>query len=78
MTLGAFLVSGQCRDERLNENLFVTIEHARLALEQWHVDDNHARPHSSLGNLTPEAYARKHRVGPTTAPETLTLSVVEI
>jgi putative transposase len=76
----AFIESfnGKCRDECLNEQLFVTIDHARSALEHWRVDYNHARPHSSLGNLTPEAYARKHRVGTTTELESLRLSVVEI
>ena len=76
----AFIESfnGKCRDECLNENLFVTIEHARSTLAHWRVDYNHARPHSSLGNLTPEAYASKHRVGTTTELETLRLSVVEI
>jgi putative transposase len=76
----AFIESfnGKCRDECLNENLFVTIEHARLALEQWRLDYNHARPHSSLGNLTPEVYARNYWVGNTIEQDSLRLSVVEI
>jgi transposase InsO family protein len=52
----AFIESfnGKCRDECLNERLFLTIEQARMATETWRLDYNQVRPHSSLGNLTPE------------------------
>lgn len=54
--------NGHCRDECLNEQLFVSIDEARRQLESWRLDYNRARPHSSLGNLTPEEFAQKHRV----------------
>jgi putative transposase len=54
--------NGRCRDECLNEHLFVSVEEARIELERWRVDYNTARPHSGLGKLTPEEFAQKHRV----------------
>jgi putative transposase len=32
--------------------------HARRAIEAWRIEYNTERPHSSLGNLTPEEYAK--------------------
>jgi putative transposase len=69
--------NGKCRDECLNEHVFVTIEQARCQLEAWRLDYNRSRPHSSLGNLTPEVYAQKHRVGTTPEPGNVRLSLVE-
>jgi putative transposase len=51
--------NGRLRDECLNENWFLTLEHARRIIEQWRIDYNTARPHSSLGNLTPEEFIRR-------------------
>ncbi|HET8728332.1 MAG TPA: transposase, partial [Alphaproteobacteria bacterium] len=48
---------GRLRDECLNQTLFRSIHHARIALESWRSDYNGARPHSSLGWLTPHEYA---------------------
>ena len=45
------------RDECLNEHLFSRIEEARRIIEAWRIDYNAARPHTSLGGLTPMAYA---------------------
>ena len=45
------------RDERLNQNWFVDLRGAREIIEAWRVDYNTARPHSSLGNLTPVEFA---------------------
>lgn len=42
------------RDECLNENWFMTLEQAREIVEEWRVDYNTARPHSSLEYMTPE------------------------
>jgi putative transposase len=50
---------GRLRDECLNENWFLTLEHARRIIEKWRIDYNTARPHSSLGNLTPEEFIRQ-------------------
>ena len=56
----AFIESfnGKFRDECLNSNYFMSLRHARALIEQWRQDYNQVRPHSSLGNLTPEEFAR--------------------
>jgi putative transposase len=50
--------NGRFRDECLNEHWFLTMAHARRAIEAWRIEYNTERPHSSLGNLTPEEYAK--------------------
>jgi len=49
--------NGKFRDECLNEHWFVTMAQARRVIETWRVEYNTERPHSSLGDLTPEEYA---------------------
>ena len=49
--------NGRLRDELLNETLFRSLPDARAKLEAWRRDYNEERPHSSLGYLTPRAYA---------------------
>jgi putative transposase len=49
--------NGRFRDECLNEHWFLTMAHARRIIESWRIEYNTVRPHSSLGNLTPEQYA---------------------
>jgi putative transposase len=57
--------NGRLRDECLNVNEFVSLEHARATLQSWREDYNHWRPHSSLGHLTPSEYAiRGQKTGP--------------
>ncbi len=51
-------VSGRFRYECLNERSFMTTAHARTLIEEWSIEYNTARPHSSLGNLAPEQFAR--------------------
>jgi len=55
----AFIESfnGRLRDELLNETLFRSLSHARVALDSWRWDYNTKRPHSSLGWQTPTAFA---------------------
>ena len=50
-------INGKFRDECLNEHWFVTMAHARRIIESWRAEYNTERPHSSLGDLTPEEYA---------------------
>jgi putative transposase len=50
---------GRFRDECLNESWFVTLADARRIIEAWRQDYNTVRPHSSLGNLTPEAFEQR-------------------
>lgn len=49
--------NGRMRDELLNETLFLDLDYARRAISAWIADYNHHRPHSSLGYLTPAAFA---------------------
>lgn len=58
----AFIESfnGKFRDECLNENWFISLKDAQEKIEAWRRDYNSARPHSSLGNLTPDEFMRWH------------------
>jgi len=62
----AFIESfnGRLRDEFLNTNLFGSLEDVRKKLEAWRIDYNTERPHSSIGNLAPEEFARQQKQGP--------------
>lgn len=42
--------------ELLNETLFTSLAHARVALECWRADYNGSRPHSKLGWKTPSEF----------------------
>jgi putative transposase len=44
------------RDECLNLHWFLTLAHARKIIEEWRIDYNTVRPHSSLNDLTPEEF----------------------
>ncbi len=57
----AFIESfnGKLRDECLNENWFISLEDARRTIEEWRLDYNKNRPHSSLGGLSPEEFVNK-------------------
>ena len=48
---------GRFRDECLNESLFGSLAAARRLIAAWRIDYNATRPHSSLGNRTPIAFA---------------------
>lgn len=48
---------GKFRDECLNVNWFRNLWEARAKVEIWRREYNQARPHSSLGYQTPEAFA---------------------
>lgn len=52
--------NGRLRDECLNENWFISLNHARSVIETWRVDYNEGRPHTSLGGLTPREYAQNN------------------
>jgi putative transposase len=60
----AFIESfnGRLRDELLNAELFLDINDARRKLEAWRRDYNGNRPHSALGDMTPEEFAAS--IGP--------------
>jgi putative transposase len=48
--------NGKFRDECLNENWFNSLASARLLIEQWRLDYNKNRPHSSLDDLAPKQF----------------------
>jgi putative transposase len=63
-TQNAYIESfnGKLRDECLNDHWFISLEHARDIIEGWRQDYNGERPHSSLGQLSPNAFAAKGRL----------------
>ena len=48
--------NGKLRDEFLNMHWFESLTEARRLIEQWRVEYNEMRPHSSLGNQAPAVY----------------------
>jgi putative transposase len=50
---------GRLRDEFLNERLFTSYGHARDSIEEWRIDYNLNRPHTSLDGLTPQEFANR-------------------
>jgi len=50
-------ISELAGDECLNEHWFLTMAQARRVIEHWRIEYNTERPHSSLGDLTPEEFA---------------------
>ena len=51
--------NGRLRDECLNEHLFNSYGHARKVIEDWRIDYNTERPHTSLNGLTPIEFATR-------------------
>ena len=51
--------NGRLRDECLNETLFASMSHGRSVLCRWRDKNNHVRPHSDIGGLTPTAAAMR-------------------
>ncbi|BAK97551.1 putative transposase orfB for insertion sequence element [Oscillibacter valericigenes Sjm18-20] len=51
--------NGKLRAECLNQHWFQSLSEAREIIENWRLEYNRIRPHSSLDNLTPEEYALK-------------------
>ena len=60
-TDNAFIESfnSRFRQECLNENWFLSVADAQEKVESWRLAYNADRPHSSLGNLTPEEFAEQ-------------------
>ena len=48
------------RDECLNRELFGSLLEAQVIIEQWRLEYNGLRPHSSLGYRTPDEFAAAH------------------
>lgn len=51
--------NGTFRDNCLNEHWFKDLADARQIIDAWRHHYNHVRPHSSLGYVPPEKYARQ-------------------
>jgi transposase InsO family protein len=51
--------NGRLRDECVNMEVFLTLDGVREKLTRWQEDDNHRRPHSSLQDETPAAFAAR-------------------
>ena len=56
--------NGRLRDELLNREEFATLKEAKVLLEDWRLEYNHRRPHSSLGYQTPAAFAASCAAAP--------------
>lgn len=58
-TQNAFIESfnGGLRDECLNTSWFMSLDEARRISEEWRIDYNDVRPHSSLLGRTPAEFA---------------------
>jgi hypothetical protein len=48
---------GRFRDELLDRELFYSVREARVPAEDWRLEYNYDRPHSSLDYMTPAAFA---------------------
>lgn len=55
--------NGRFRDECLKEHLFVNLKEARQIIEEWRIDYNTNRPHTSLNGLTPTEFAARPTKG---------------
>jgi putative transposase len=55
------LAHSRLRDECLNEQVFLSLDDARHKIDQWRMQYNRERPHSSLGYLTPEEFAASYQ-----------------
>jgi putative transposase len=49
--------NGRLRRECLEESWFLSIEDAKIRIEEWRKDDNERRPQSPLGDETPRRFA---------------------
>ena len=56
--------NGSFRDECLNANWFFSLTDAQEKFDIWREDYNSFRPHSSLGDITPEEYIEMNEKSP--------------
>jgi putative transposase len=71
----AFIESfnGRLRDECLNVHQFTSVADAQAKIEAWRLDYNQHRPHSSLGQLTPNEFAATRQITRTDKSGSLSL-----
>jgi putative transposase len=53
--------NGRLRDELLNTSPFTDLTHAQQLIAAWRIDDNEARPHGALGQVTPREVAAQRQ-----------------
>jgi transposase InsO family protein len=53
--------NGKLEDELLDREQFQTLKEAKVLVEDYRLEYNHRRPHSSLNYLTPAAFAASYR-----------------
>ena len=56
-------LNSRFRDELLNGELFTSLQEAKVVTEDYRLEYNHRRPHSSLGYQTPAEFAAAFRAG---------------
>ena len=56
--------NGSFRDECLNLHWFLSLPDAQEKIEEWRKEYNSFRPHSSLGDLTPNEYLDQQQITP--------------
>jgi putative transposase len=66
--------NGKLRDECLKLELFTSLAEARVVIEDFRLNYNHRRPHSSLDYRTPAAFAAACRQAPPLSLATLALA----
>ncbi len=54
--------NARLREECFNEHVFLSLDDARSKIERRRIANNRERPHSSLGNLTPEEFAAQNQL----------------
>lgn len=54
-----------CATSASNEHLFANLNEARQIIEEWRIDYNTNRPHTSLNGLTPTEFATRINMGQT-------------
>jgi putative transposase len=63
--------NGKLRDECLNTSWFWNLFDARKKIGSWKTEYNSRRPHSSLGYLTPDEFARQWQAASLSAAESM-------
>jgi putative transposase len=53
--------NGKFREECLNQHWFANLAEARLLIEHWRQTYNQIRPHSSIGRIPPDLFAKQHQ-----------------
>jgi putative transposase len=51
--------NGRLRDECLNVHQLLSLDHGKTIIGAWRRDNNAHRPHSSLGELTPNEFVHR-------------------